>query len=943
VNIIQTTRHWAAVFAIAAVFPTGVTAGVGDTRDIFSNGGFEAGTKDWTPDAQHKLVEDQQESHSGRRCLSGEVQQTNRALRLLRTVDVRAGNRYEFTIWARGTAGTKLVLWAKLPQSNERTLIASWPGIKSTWQQYRVPVSISADGKLQLEIISPSSHGATPGRIWIDDLALLETEMPPLVSVSQERGFSDEPAMAAGHDGSLYVAFNQFLNGADSLQIARYQPAALGLQKRNQWQVAGGPNTFLLTPFACQTEHGVALFYAAEQQGNWEIHLVNCGPDGPHDPSTVTQHPAVDVKPAAAAHAGALWLAWESNRDGSRQVFVKQIRGSEISAAVPVSQPDTSSYSPSIAVMPNGEVVVAWHSFADHNYDIYMRRRLPDGTWQPIQRLTTAASIDRHAVLQVHKDRLWIAYENAQTEKYYVTRTNHRNIQLASITDAGLMEPVTDDYCPLDARCEAANFGFDQRGRMWLTMLKPRLPRAGWDVYLTRLEGQRWQPPVAISGMKGMDRRPQLVLLDNHAYVAFQADSMPLSWSDLDSMAEARSDIFLADVKAASTKQAPDYSFQPIQESEAAFDPAAIRVARGEDSPTSHIQYGGETLYLFYGDLHEHSDVSICNRVGDQSLDESYQHLRDLSCHDFVCITDHGYNINPYLWNYSAKWARINDDPNRFLPFLGQEWTSTFEEYDDDHPHGFYGHRNLILEDLYFPSWWNARNRQTPSQVWDDLRALKANFVHIPHQLADTGNVPTDWSFHDEVAQPVAEIFQTRGSYEYHGAPRQAPRSIPHPSSYLHDAWADQIVIGVIASPDHGGGYGKACVYAKELTRASILDALRDRHCYGTTAAKIFLDVRVNGHLMGEKIDDLPTEQVVVTIHARCPAPIDRIEVCRNNEFIYLSQPNQLEAKCTFIDSKPLNQFCYYYVRVMQTDGEIAWSSPVWFGTRDDHHDDHPE
>ena len=31
----------------------------------------------------------------------------------------------------------------------------------------------------------------------------------------------------------------------------------------------------------------------------------------------------------------------------------------------------------------------------------------------------------------------------------------------------------------------------------------------------------------------------------------------------------------------------------------------------------------------------------------------------------------------------------------------------------------------------------------------------------------------------------------------------------------------------VIAAPDHGGGYGKACVFAPEPTREAILDAIR--------------------------------------------------------------------------------------------------------------------
>ena len=41
--------------------------------------------------------------------------------------------------------------------------------------------------------------------------------------------------------------------------------------------------------------------------------------------------------------------------------------------------------------------------------------------------------------------------------------------------------------------------------------------------------------------------------------------------------------------------------------------------------------------------------------------------------------------------------ARANADPGRYLTFLAEEWTSTFEEYSAEHPYGFYGHRNLIL------------------------------------------------------------------------------------------------------------------------------------------------------------------------------------------------------------------------------------------------------
>jgi hypothetical protein len=212
--------------------------------------------------------------------------------------------------------------------------------------------------------------------------------------------------------------------------------------------------------------------------------------------------------------------------------------------------------------------------------------------------------------------------------------------------------------------------------------------------------------------------------------------------------------------------------------------------------------------------------------------------------------------------------------------------------------------------------------------VWQRLRKDRANFVHIPHQLADTGNVPTDWNYTDEVAQPVAEIFQSRGSYEYLGAPRQAGK--PAEGHYIQDAWARNIVIGVIASPDHGGGMGKAAIFAPELTREAILDAVRARHTYGTTAGRIFLDVRVNGKLMGEKTTAKAGEPITVTVNAVGPQPIERVDVCRSNKFIYTHSPGKRAASFTFRDTDPLPGTSYYYVRVIQDDEEIAWSSPVW-------------
>jgi hypothetical protein len=925
------SRRWIVVL-LATLGLAAPLAGAAEPVNLIGNGGFEEGFVGWTPSPRHQLV--QENPHSGKTCLTGEVTGPWQALILRRSVPVKAGYRYRFDVYARATNGTKLVLWALKPGASQRQMIAGWEHVGRGWRLYTTALSVAADGLLKLEIVAPSSNAAPPGRIWLDDVALWETAMPPMLSVSADRGFNDEPAMARAADGSIYVAWNSFRNGFDSLQAARYTLEEKSLRPRGAWQILGGANTYLLGPRVVAAGEGATVVYAAEKDKRWDIYAANCGAAGPQPPLPITADAAIDVNPSAAWHPGSrtVWMAWESNRQGVRQIFAAALCDGKVSPVAAVSPADCDAYDPSVAVLASGEVCVAWHAFRENNYDIYLRRRSPAGLWGPERRLTRAPTVDRHGVLAARGDELWIVYENAQSHEYHYGATPYRRLIVARVDADGLMTPRGLAKSPLSERAEASAMAFDDAGRPWIAYLVPRSMSDGWDVFLTGYDGEHWLRPAPMSLEKGLDRFPGLIVDGDRAIVAMQNDDMPRGWADVAPSCTAKSNVVLALAALGKLPPAGAMRLEPLLESTEKYVPGELRVALGEDSPPAAIEYRGQTLKLFYGDLHHHTDVSLCARANDQSVEEGYQHMRDISRLDFACATDHGQHINPYFWFYLAKLARVNDDRDRFLTFLAEEWSSNLRA-NAEHPYGYYGHHNLILADSYFPRWWNENNGQSPADVWENLRAMNANFVNIPHQLADTGNVPVDWNFHDETAQPVAEIFQTRGSYEFKGTPREAGLTTPA-GYFLQDAWARGIVIGVIASPDHGGGYGKACVYAPTLTREAILDALRARHCYGTTAAKIFLDVRVNGNLMGEKLTALPAGPVEVKIAARCPGEIERIDVCRNNQFVYTYRPAGRTAELTFVDRAPIAGRSYYYVRVIEKDREMAWSSPVWFGAK---------
>ena len=62
---------------------------------------------------------------------------------------------------------------------------------------------------------------------------------------------------------------------------------------------------------------------------------------------------------------------------------------------------------------------------------------------------------------------------------------------------------------------------------------------------------------------------------------------------------------------------------------------------------------------------------------------------------------------------------------------------------------------------------------------------------------------------------------------------------------------------GFVGSTDthEGKPAAKTAVLARELTRPAIFDALRHRRNYAVFNARIVLDFKINGHVMGEEIE----------------------------------------------------------------------------------------
>ena len=54
------------------------------------------------------------------------------------------------------------------------------------------------------------------------------------------------------------------------------------------------------------------------------------------------------------------------------------------------------------------------------------------------------------------------------------------------------------------------------------------------------------------------------------------------------------------------------------------------------------------------------------------------------------------------------------------------------------------------------------------------------------------------------------------------------------------------------------------------------------------------------------------------------------MDLIKNNQFVFTRSPGEREFSFEYVDNQAAAGESYYYIRVIQSDGELAWSSPIW-------------
>jgi hypothetical protein len=235
-------------------------------------------------------------------------------------------------------------------------------------------------------------------------------------------------------------------------------------------------------------------------------------------------------------------------------------------------------------------------------------------------------------------------------------------------------------------------------------------------------------------------------------------------------------------------------------------------------------------------------------------------------------------------------------------------------------------------------------NEKTGTPDTKMLYAYLHQFHGICASHTSATNMGTDWRDNDPEVEPVVEVYQgDRNNYECEGAPRgitaqnvvakKVGPEVVHPQGFIWNALAKGYRLGFESSSDHVSTHSSyAVLLVEQPSRQAIIEAFKARRCYAATD-NVGLIVKCGEHLMGEEftLAGKPTLEIRVL----GTAPISQLDIVRNNRYVYSGRPNRQNVDMQWTDADPSSEpVSYYYVRIQQADGNLAWSSPMWIHSK---------
>jgi len=791
----------------------------------------------------------------------------------------------------------------KAPTGGDRVLARSFSG--SAWG---APIEVSAAGD---DVNRPTIAVDGSGRAWVfwsqNEKGNFDIWARPIengragkaVRITTEAGADMDPAAATDAKGNVWVAWQGWRNGRAAIMVSSH---------------AGGG-------------FSAARVLAASRGNEW--------------------NPAI-----AADGNGRVTVAWDTYENGNYDVMMRTATNGTWGKVVPVAATARYEAYPSIAYDPTGRLWVAYEEGAERwgkdfgahsstGIALYQGRavrlrgfekdgRAVETKADPGTLMTGPMSLKLDSGHQNDSDS-WLKDDPKRAEQRPANRST-----------LNLIAPKNT----------LPRLAIDKSGRIWLayrsvTPVWWNPLGTVWTEYVMSYDGSQWTGPVYLSHSDNLlDNRPALAsTVPGQVTIVGSSDSRAQFTLALRHGAQALDggvatfvgmpveDPYNNDLYANTITLGPARATMDTAPASAASATAVTAEVKSERDAIARMRayrtkYGGQTLRLARGEFHRHSDVSMDGGMDGSILDQ-WRYVIDAVDLDWVGCCDHDNGGGrEYTWWMTQKQTDLFYAPGRFSPIFSYERSVAYPE----------GHRNVLFEQRgirtlpRLPKMTDNSSGKAPDtqMFYQYLKAFKG--VTASHTSATV--MGTDWRDNDPDVETSVEIYQgDRQNYEKPGAPRSSTEKDSiggyRPKGYVDLALEMGYKMAFEASSDHVSthmSFGN--VLTTGINREAIMEGFRQRHLYASTD-NILAEFRSGEHIMGDAFStgQAPSFQVRLV----GAAPLAKVVIVRDNEYVYSLEPKTTEVKFTWRDSSPKGgKTSYYYVRGEQADGEIVWVSPMW-------------
>lgn len=373
----------------------------------------------------------------------------------------------------------------------------------------------------------------------------------------------------------------------------------------------------------------------------------------------------------------------------------------------------------------------------------------------------------------------------------------------------------------------------------------------------------------------------------------------------------------------------------------------------GQNYSSSPIKcFDDKDISLHWGLLHGEAEKVD----SDENIEKALRHFRDERALQFYATSPFESESNTQnQWKTTSNTVAEFNEDDRFSTFLGFQWKGKNKDE---------GVRQILFSKDAKPLLQSTDNKYSNLSKIYKLFSPK-EILSIPTFTMDKENSFSFDAFNPDYER-VVEIFNAWGSSEttakdknlFPIASEKKKSSIEAADGSIQKALLANCRFGFVAGGLDDRGIYENCyeqnvqytpgltgIYSKEHSRASLFEALQNRSCFATTGAKMILGFDIANNPMGTELTTKNKPGLELNRHISGfvigTDKLKEVSIIRNGKVLKTFKPTEDQLDFSYDDLEPLKTtvlkdkatkipFVFYYLRAVQEDGHVAWSSPIW-------------